>query len=323
MRLPTHRCCERSFCALLALVLPIALACGGPAAVAPEGAPAAPGASARVAPAAPAPYEYPPPVSGRYEEANLGAFELADGVAYPASDGSGTVVYVTSKAIASPLLAESGCPMTEARALTVLRDASYLEVTLDAKGQSAYFAGGAPYGGSSRETEVGGRYWQIQAKRNDGERVAGTLAYSGHGKVAFDLPVYRATVGELTEGDRVSGGVVPPGAVDPAPERIVATYRALRAAALQKDLAGILAAQGFDAARIEKIRGLTGIEADVAAFADRFLEPGETEEPQAWGGRGGVMGRGTNSKGESFANYYEFASCGDRLVLFGIGLNPQ
>lgn len=318
------RSATRSIATLLSLAAALAAApgCRKPSA---ETAKATPGTKpeAGAKEAATAPYRYPAPASGHYEEVNVGAFDLVDGVAYPAADGSGTVVYLASKAIASPLLAASGCPMTEARSLAVLRDASFLEVTIDRKGRSSYFASGSPFGGKSREEEAGSHSWQLRPRQNGPARVAGTLAYSGHGKAEFDLPVYRVTAGELSEGDLVHGGVTAPGAVDPTPDRILAAYRALRAAALQKDLAGILAAQGFDAGRGEKIRGLDGIDADVATFADRFLEPGDVEEPQAWGGRGGVMAHGKNSRGEAFANYYEFVPCGDRMVLFSIGLNPQ
>jgi hypothetical protein len=40
-------------------------------------------------------------------------------------------------------------------------------------------------------------------------------------------------------------------------------------------------------------------------------------------GFAGVGGRGTNSKGEAFFNYYEFTPCGGKLILTSIGLNPQ
>jgi hypothetical protein len=32
---------------------------------------------------------------------------------------------------------------------------------------------------------------------------------------------------------------------------------------------------------------------------------------------------GVNSKRAKFTNYYQFAPCGGKLVLVGIGLNPQ
>ena len=76
------------------------------------------------------PYAYPAPVKGHLDDVNTGNFDLVDGIAYPASRGAGTVVYVTSKPIASPVLAGSPCPMTQARALTSIRNAGWVEVTL-------------------------------------------------------------------------------------------------------------------------------------------------------------------------------------------------
>src|SRR6266581_6756325 len=105
----------------------------------------------------PATYTYPAPVKGHYKEINIGEFDVVDGIAYPATGGRGTVIYVTSKPIASPVIADSACPMTEARMLSQLRNASYLEVTL-LKGISKYFGAGTPFDGSSREDDVGGRY---------------------------------------------------------------------------------------------------------------------------------------------------------------------
>ena len=112
-----------------------------------------PGASEKVAPSAKksveekvAPYTYPAPVKGHYKEINIGEFDLVDGVAYPATGGAGTVVYVTDKPIASPMIAGSACPMTQARVLAELRNARYLEVTLS-HGTSKYFAAGTYFGG--------------------------------------------------------------------------------------------------------------------------------------------------------------------------------
>src|SRR6266487_1888815 len=116
------------------------------------GAPAAGKAQKAVEEKVP-PYTYPAPVKGHYKEINIGEFDVVDGIAYPATGGAGTVVYVTSKPIGSPVIADSACPMTEARALSQLRNASYLEVTL-VKGSSKYFAAGTSFDGSSREDEV-------------------------------------------------------------------------------------------------------------------------------------------------------------------------
>ena len=120
-----------------------------------------------------APYTYPAPVKGHYKEINIGEFDVVDGIAYPATGGGGTVVYVTSKPIASPMIAGSACPMTQARVLAEMRDARYLEVTL-ANGISKYFAAGTYFSGSSREQEVGGRYWSSRMKP-DPERAIGTV----------------------------------------------------------------------------------------------------------------------------------------------------
>jgi hypothetical protein len=64
--------------------------------------------------------------------------------------GSGTVVHVASKPIASPMLVDSACPLTQARALSKLRNASFAEGTLDAAGKSKYFDAGMPFGGDVR-----------------------------------------------------------------------------------------------------------------------------------------------------------------------------
>jgi hypothetical protein len=87
--------------------------------------------------AKPAPYVYPAPVKGHIKEVNIGEFDLVDGIAYPSMNGGGgTVVYVASKPIASPLLVDSACPLTQARALSKLRNASFGEITLDPTGVS-------------------------------------------------------------------------------------------------------------------------------------------------------------------------------------------
>jgi hypothetical protein len=94
---------------------------------------------------APPPFKYPAPVKGHFQEKNTGEFDLVDGIACPAPGGAGTVVYVTSKSIASPVLATSPCPMMEARSLTQLRAAGWSEVRLDSKGRSDYFAAGKAF----------------------------------------------------------------------------------------------------------------------------------------------------------------------------------
>ena len=295
-----------------------ASACGAPAATpAPAG-----GAPAAEAEAPPAAYSYPPPVSGHFEEINTGSFDLVDGIAYPASDGSGTVVWVASEPIASPLVTASACPMTEARALAVLRDASYVEVTLDARGRSSYFGYGTVFAGQSRESDSGGS-WRIDAGGAAGARLAGKVRHRDHGNFEFDLAIARPTVTQVSENDRMQGRRTATDLATPAEEKLVAAYEAVRKAARTRDLKALLEAQGFAPETVRAVRGLAGIEPDFVAFADRFFEPGTAEEPSVDAGYGGVGAHGTNAKGEAFFNWYEFAPCGDRLVLTSIGLNPQ
>jgi hypothetical protein len=146
-----------------------------------------PGASEKVVPSTKkaveekvAPYTYPAPVKGHYKEITIGEFDLVDGIAYPATGGAGTVVYVADKPIASPMIAGSACPMTQARVLAELRNAKYLEVTLT-HGTSKYFAAGTYFGGSSREQEVGGRYWSSRMKE-DPERAIGSVLHKRQGQ---------------------------------------------------------------------------------------------------------------------------------------------
>lgn len=272
------------------------------------------------APSAPVPYVYPAPVKGHYKEVNTGDFDLVDGIAY--TTNGGTVVFVTAKAIASPVLGGSTCPMIQARALSLIRNASYLEVTLDSAGHSAYFASGSPYGGQSREEEVGGRYWKSSGKPAEG-RIAGNVAYKGHGGFDFDLLVSKPAGNEVSMGERSHGTRFDGTARQPTGDEVIGAYTGIRRAALAKDLEAMLRLQGFDPKQVEAIRGLPGIDADLAAHADRFMAPGDPEEPDTRPGYGQVGGRGKNSKGAAFANYYEFAPCGEKLVLVSIGENPQ
>ena len=97
----------------------------------------------------------------------------------------------------------------------------------------------------------------------------------------------------------------------------------MRRAALARDLGAMLTAQGFDEKQIAAIRGLEGIDADFAAYTDRFLEPGTTGEFQNDPGWGAIVGQGVNSKGAKFTNFYWFTPCRERLVLVAISENPQ
>jgi hypothetical protein len=298
-----------------------ALACGKKQEAATGGKPA-PAATHRAAEEKPAAFAYPPPVKGHLSEVNTGDFDLVDGVAYPAKGGDGTVVFVVSKPIASPVLADSPCPMTQARALTALRNAGYVELTLDKAGWSDYFARGTPFGGTGREQNTGGRYWSSKLALANG-RATGSVQHKNHGGFEFDLPVSSPKLTEVSENDRSQQRYGDPLGVTPTEEQVTAAYQAVRGAALEKDLKALLAAQGFDEKQIAAIRGLEGIDADFAAYTDRFLEPGTTGEFQNGPGWGAIVGTGANSKGAKFLNFYWFTPCREKLVLVAISENPQ
>lgn len=275
--------------------------------------------------ASPALVTFPAQVKGHFEEVNTGNFDLVDGIAYTTEGG--TVVFVTEKAIASSALAGSPCPMTLARAVALLRNAAYLEITLDEAGRSKYFAGGVQYGGQGREEDVGGwvggRPWKISGGRVLDGRIAGKVVHGTHGGFEFDLPIYKPQVNEVSMGDRVAGRRMDETRRGPTEDEVVTSYVEIRRAALAKDLEAMLSRQGFDANQVAAIQSLPGIDADLGAHADRFLVPGNPEEADVRAGFGQVGGRGQNSKGKPFVNYYEFTPCGDHLVLVGIGENPQ
>jgi hypothetical protein len=268
-----------------------------------------------------APYSYPAPVKGHYKEINIGEFDVVDGIAYTATGGAGTVVYVTNKPIASPVIADSVCPMTQARMLTELRDGKYLEVTL-LRGASKYFAAGSAFGGSSREQDVGGRYWSSRMK-DDPDRAVGSVLHRREGNFDFDLPLSKPRVNEVSESDRSQGNRSDKTAPRPTQQAVTSAYQAIHEAALNRNLKALLVAQGFDAKQIAAIRGLDGIDADFAVYADRFLKPGAAGEFTAQPGTAYVRAEGVNSKGKKFANFYHFAPCGDRQVLVSIAENPQ
>jgi hypothetical protein len=267
-----------------------------------------------------APYNYPAPVKGHFKEVNIGEFDVVDGIAYPASNAAGTVVYVTNKPIASPEIAGSTCPMTQARALSELRDGRYMEVTL-LHGASKYFAAGKSFGGSSREQDVGGRYWSSKMK-DDPDRAVGSVAHKTDGHFEFDLPISKPAVTEFSESDRSQGVRSDMTAPRPTEEAVTAAYRAIHDAALKKNVKAVLVAQGFDARQVAAIRGLDGIDADFAVYADRFLVPGTAGDFTSRPGTGYVRAEGVNSKGRKFANFYHFVPCGNHLVLVTIAENP-
>ncbi len=173
-------------------------------------------------------------VKGHIADANTGDFDLVDGIAWPAGS-SHTVVYVVSKPIASSAIAASPCPMTMARALTVVRNAGWIELTMDPAGKSDYFGSGMAFGGSGRESEVGGNYWSSTLKKSAG-RASGSVEHKGK-KAAFefDLSVSSPKAAEVSESDRMAGAQAGAGTPAPTAEAMVAAYRAAHAAALKKD----------------------------------------------------------------------------------------
>jgi hypothetical protein len=297
------------------LVLALAFGCGG------EEEGGAPQAVEREI----EPYSYPAPVSGHLSEVNTGDFDLVDGIAYAARDAAqGTVVFVTAKPIGSPVLASSSCPATQARALKLLRDSGYAEVTLDGKGRSASFIYGTPYGGQSRGIDVGSREWGGEIAI-EGEKAKGSVSHRYYGAWDFELPFAKTQPGEVSEEDRMAAGYAAWGGDAAVPTEVdaITAYGLTRRAVLDGDLGAYLALQGFDEAQADKIRGLAGIADDFRAHRDRFLDPGAPETPTLENGFAAIGARGTNSKGEAFANYYEFTPCGGKLILTSIGLNPQ
>lgn len=261
------------------------------------------------------PYAYKAPVKGHVKELNVGEFDLVDGIAYASLAGGGTVVYVASKPIASPMLVDSACPLAQARALSKLRNASFAEVTLDAAGRSKYFAAGTPFGGSL--TDLAPRGWS-STLQTDAGRAAGNVTHRQYGRFEFDLPLSNPRFDELSYGDREHKRRLAATTPKPDEQAVTAAYVALRDAALAKDLKATLSALGFDAKQIAAIRGMDGLDADFLLFADRFLTPGTPGDPWSRPGSGQVRGEGLNANGKKYFNDYYFDLCGDRLVLTGI-----
>jgi hypothetical protein len=276
------------------------------------GAPKAEAGAHKAVETRPAPYAYPAPVKGHIKELNIGEFDLVDGIAYASTAGSGTVVYVASKPIASPMLVESACPLTQARALSKLRNASFGEITLDAAGRSKYFSAGTPFGGSLADLTP--RDWSSTLKTDAG-RAAGSVTHRQYGKYEFDLPLSNPKSDQISEGDRQQKRRLDPATAKPTGQAVIAAYVALRDAALKKDLKGTLSALGFDAKQSAAIRGMDGIDADFLVFADRFLTPGTPGDPWSKLGAGQVRGEGVKASGKKYFNDYYFDLCGDRLVL--------
>ena len=219
--------------------------------------------------------------------------------------------------------------MAEARALSLLRNARWNEVDLDAAGKSRYFSAGSQYDGTSRSEDVGSHDWKFvrrDAGTGVGDRIAGKVIHEDYGSFEFDLPVRKPAVLEVSEVERMDGGLYKTDMPTPDAAAVVATFAKIRAAALAKDLKGWLAAQGFSAEQIAAIRGLEGIDADLEQHALHFLQPetpeGE-EETEMHTGEGYVRAEGANSAGAKFVNYYYLVPCGDRLLLGMVGENPQ
>lgn len=299
-------------------------ACNSPKSTGTGKAEAGKTATAREAEAPLTAYTYPAPVKGTFRDSdqNIPSFDIVDGLAYPSHDGSGTVVWVTAKPIASPLVATSACPMTEARFLILLRNSPWAELTLQANGKSKYFAAGNPYGGSMRDAS-GDSQWTSERQTGAAGRVAGSFHHRTDGAFSFDLPVSSPAIPQVSYGEAQHGLYVDGATPKPDPQAVAAVYKQLHDAAVKKDLQGILAAQGFDAKEIAAIRGLPGIDQDVEAFADRFMEPGTGLDPDVRVGEGHLGAQGVNSKGKKFYNYYYFDACGDRLLLNVIAVNAN
>lgn len=269
----------------------------------PSAAASVPSASPTPAGEVVTPTVYPPPVKGVIDEVNVGTFELVDGLAYPAADGSGTVVYATSKSIASPVLGKSKCPRLFAESLAQLRDSGFAEVTLDAEGRSPYFGWGHAYGGTGKSLSPNDWTTTVDVA---GDRISGSARHRDYGDFTFDLPMLAAQPVAAESEDSAA---------------TIAVYERIRAAARAGDLKGVLAAQGFDDASIAAIRGLPGIDFDLGEFARRFLEPGTPKEGSVYPSSFYVDGK--KSDGSRWWNYYGFQKCGDALVLVSVREDGQ
>ena len=220
----------------------------------------------------------------------------------------------------------------KARALSLLRNARWNEVDVDAlAGKSRYFSAGTHYDGTSRSEDVGSHDWKFvrrDERSGSGERIAGKVIDEDYGSFEFDLPVRQPAVLEVSEVERMDGGLYRTDMPTPDATAVVATFAKIRAAALAKDLAGLARRAGL-LCRADRrpSRGLEGIDADLEQYALHFLSPetrkGE-EETEMHTGEGYVRAEGANSAGAKFINYYYLVPCGDRLLLGTIGARiPQ
>ena len=267
----------------------------------------------------------PAVVKGTYTDDNAGALSLVDGIAWRSAAPPATVVYLTTRPIASAALG-SACPMTEARALTLLRDAAWVEVAPDASGASRFFTWGRTFGDSrgGRDTEMGDHKWTITLRTAPAGTIAGSVAYTDRGTFDFELPVRRPTIPETSGAQGYDDGPRERPATPVAAKAFMAAYQAVRAAALAKDLQAFLAAQGFSAAQIAAIRALPGIDDDFARLSLRFLETESKRGKPAFQGRRGAMtAEGANAEGKRFYNWYYLTRCGARYLLTTMAENAQ
>jgi hypothetical protein len=283
--------------------------CGKPEA--PGSAPAAKAKAKAPAEVVP-PYTYPAPVSGHVKEVNIGEFDLVDGIAYAPTSGQGIVVWVVAKPIASPVLAGAACPLSAARALALLRNAAFAEVTLDPAGHSRYFAAGQAFGGELTDLTHGA--WTSTLK-GDNAQVSGNVVHNRYGHFDFGLPVLTPHFDQLSAGDAQRERKLAPTTPKPTEQALTAAYVALHEAAQKKDLKAMLAALGFDPKQSLAIRGLAGIDADFGAFTDRFLNPGKPDDAMNRPGAGQVRAEGTKASGKNYVDDYYFDLCGDKLIL--------
>ena len=264
-------------------------------------------------------------VKGKYTDDNAGELSLVDGVAWRSPSAGGTVVHLTTRPIASGVLGSS-CPMTEASALILLRDAAWVEVSPDAAGRSKFFTWGRTFGASrgGREADMGDNKWPIKLRKAPPGAIAGEVAYADHGSFDFELPVRQPSVAETSGAEGYDDGPREQPGTPATVGAFRAAYQAVRAAALKKDLPAFLAAQGFAASQIAAIRALPGIDDDFTRLSRRFLKTEKLGKPAFKGRRGSMTADGVNAEGKAFYNWYYLTSCGPgRYLLTTMAENPQ
>jgi hypothetical protein len=264
-------------------------------------------------------------VKGTYTDDNAGELSLVDGVAWRSPSAGGTVVHLTTKPIASAALGSS-CPMTEARALILLRDAAWVEVSPDAAGRSKFFTWGRTFGASrgGRDADMGDNKWTIKLRKAPPGTIAGEAVYAEHGSFDFELPVRQPSVAETSGAEGYDDGPREEPGTPATLQAFRAAWQAVRAAALRGDLPGFLAAQGFDASQIAAIRALPGIDDDFARLSLRFLKTEKLGKPAFRGRRGSMTASGANAEGKAFYNWYYLTSCGPRrYLLTTMAENPK